>query len=145
MQTGLGFTRHREPALEEQRVGILVAQRQRREVLEAAAEGHVRARGAAAQPRRGDLERQRERYVVDPQPEALASELGQPRLDRLAAQQPVDQAREHVLVQGGRRQSQQRAQQLGGLGHGNLRPKVARHSCHEAAGQRLTCVKESRR
>jgi len=145
VQSGLGLALHREPALEEQRVGILFAARERDEVREPAADRHVGRTRRWPQPAGDDLEADLERDVLDAQAQVLALELRELRGERLAAQQLVDREREQPGLQCRRRKPQQRSDHggrigHGELGHGTLRSLASAHSCHAAPCDGLISV-----
>jgi len=134
VQPGLGFALDGEAALEEQRVGIFLAARERDEVRERPADRHMRRAARAPEAATVHLEVERQRHILDAQAETLALQFIEPAREQLAAQQMVDRERERARLQGCRRKAQHAVNDGHGIGqHGGLATGRGRHSCHERA------------
>lgn len=141
VQPGLGFPLDSEAALEEERVGILLAARERDEILQRPADRHVRRAGRAPESATLDFEGKLERHILDVQAEALAREFVEPAGERLAAQQLVDREREQPRLQRRRRAPQDLVGNDDRIGrHGGLARERTRHSCHGRAHRSLIPV-----
>jgi len=140
MKTGFRFAFHDQPALKEQCIGIFLAQGERREIGQRAANRDVRIERRGLQSGRSDLEGERGRHVVELQAEAAAGKLAQSLGERLPAQQMGDRQCDGVRRQRLWDSAQQRGKYGGRMQH-EILLGTRTHCCHVAARGRLIQVK----
>nr|WP_198683541.1 hypothetical protein [Peristeroidobacter agariperforans] len=120
MKTGFRFSPHHQAALKEQCVGILLTQRQGREVRRRPSHRDMWFRPRSTQSEIRDLERQGDRHILDLEAEAAPGQLDQAICHRLPSQQVIHHRRYDARGQRLRNDSQNTARESGGMQHACL-------------------------
>jgi hypothetical protein len=144
MQPRFRFALHRQAALKEKCIGIFSPRGQRREVPQRSSKCHIGIEVRALQSVRCDLERERERHILNVQAEPLSRQLRQARLNGLSTHQSIDEERNGSRMNRCGSETEQRTEHGSGIEHGHLQQMESAHSCHGRGCISLIIVKSRR-